>query len=324
MEGATVNDVILTIVGGALRKYLTLHGELPDLSLVAGAPVNVRGREEQGAGGNVVSMMAVSLRTDVADFVERLQAVHGEAVSSKAYHQAVGARMMTDLTQSVPAELAALAVRSALASGLMAEMKPIFNTIVTNVPGPQIPLYMGGAEVVRSYGLGPCADGLGLFHAVTSYNGQICVSFQACRTQLPDPAVYEQCLDEVYRELQACFPARPGGKKPAPAKKKAAAKKPAAKKATAKKATAKKATAKKAAARKAPARGKTAREAAPRKAATKKTATKKSTAAVKSRRGKKPREKAPHGRPPHGRPPLRNRCGPSTPGSDLRVDRVAL
>ncbi|HEY7775740.1 MAG TPA: wax ester/triacylglycerol synthase family O-acyltransferase, partial [Kineobactrum sp.] len=207
--GATVNDVILSIVGGALRLYLQDKHELPERSLVAGAPVNVRQQSDTGSAGNQVSMMSIALRTDIADPLGRLQAVHDEAVASKAYHQAVGARLMTDMTQSLPAELAALAVRATLSSGLMAGMKPVFNTIVTNVPGPQVPLYMGGAKVVRSYGLGPCIDNLGLFHAVTSYNGQIAIAFQACRQMMPDPGFYEQCLYEAYKALQQAVGMQP-------------------------------------------------------------------------------------------------------------------
>ncbi len=203
VSGATVNDVILSIVGGALRSYLLDKGELPEGSLVAGAPVNVRKSDEAASAGNQVSMMVLALGTDIAEPRERLQSVHESAVGSKAYHEAVGARLMTDMTQSLPAELAALGVRAALGSGLMAGMKPIFNTIVTNVPGPQVPLYMGGAEVNRSYGLGPCLDNMGLFHAVTSYNGQIAVAFQSCREMMPDPGFYEQCLYAAYAALQA-------------------------------------------------------------------------------------------------------------------------
>lgn len=209
VPGATVNDVILSIVGGSLRNYLLDKGELPEGSLVAGAPVNVRRSEDAAAAGNQVSMMVIALGTDIAGPRERLQAVHEAAVGSKAYHEAVGARLMTDMTQSLPAELAALGVRAALGSGLMAGMKPIFNTIVTNVPGPQVPLYMGGAQVVRSHGLGPCIDNMGLFHAVTSYNGQIAVSFQACREMMPDPGFYEQCLYAAYAALQAEVLAKP-------------------------------------------------------------------------------------------------------------------
>jgi diacylglycerol O-acyltransferase / wax synthase len=206
VEGATVNDLILSLVGGAMRHYLQAAKELPGKSLVAGTPVNVRDAAEVGSAGNVVSMMTIPMRSDIADPVERLRAVHEAAISSKAYLNAVGARMMTDFTQYLPAELSALGWRAALASGLLADMKPIFNTIVTNVPGPQVPLYMGGAKVLRTIALGPTGPGAGLIHPVTSYNGQICISFQCCREMMPDPEVYERCLYQAFEELQRALP----------------------------------------------------------------------------------------------------------------------
>ena len=207
VEGATVNDVILAIVGGAMRQYLDSKGELPTKSLVAGAPVNVRDDAEIDSGGNLVSMMSISLRSDIADHLERLQAVHEEALGSKAYHNAVGARLMTDVASNLPSQVAALGLRAAASTGLMAGMKPVFNTVVTNVPGPQVPLYMGGAKLVKSLGAGPCMDGLGLFHPVTSYNGEIAISFQACRELMPDPAFYEQCLRDTFEAMRDQVPA---------------------------------------------------------------------------------------------------------------------
>ncbi len=211
VAGATVNDVMLTIVGGALYKYLETKGEAPQQSLVTGAPVNVRSEEEAGTGGNVVSMLSIALRTDIADPLQRLRTMHEEASQSKAYHQAMGARMLTDLSNSLPSHITVLAFRAASAAGLLASTKPIFNTIITNVPGPQVPLYMGGAKLVQSLGAGPCMDNMGLFHPVTSYNGIIAVSFQACREMMPDPSFYEECLRESYAELCAAVPA--AGKK---------------------------------------------------------------------------------------------------------------
>jgi diacylglycerol O-acyltransferase len=82
----------------------------------------------------------------------------------------------------------------------------VFNTVVTNVPGPQVPLYMGGAKLVKSLGAGPCMDGLGLFHPVTSYNGEIAISFQACRELMPDPHFYEQCLRESFEAMRDQVP----------------------------------------------------------------------------------------------------------------------
>jgi len=227
VEGATVNDVILAIVGGALREYLASKGELPARSLVAGAPVNVRDDSETDSGGNLVSMMSISLRSDIADHLERLRAVHEEALASKAYHNAVGARLMTDVASNLPSQVAALGLRAAASTGLMAGMKPVFNTVVTNVPGPQVPLYMGGAKLVKSLGAGPCMDGLGLFHPVTSYNGEIAISFQACRELMPDPEFYEQCLRDSFEAMRDQVPGAGTVKRKAGAGtgKKAAAKK---------------------------------------------------------------------------------------------------
>ena len=202
VASATVNDVMLTIVAGAMRAYLQGKNELPTKSLVTGAPVNVRSDEEKTSGGNVVSMMSIALRTDVAAPLERLQAVHEEAVGSKAYMNAVGARTLTDWSNRVPAQVAALGFRTASATGLLSTTKPVFNTIITNVPGPQVPLYMAGARMVRSFGAGPCLDGNGLFQVITSYAGQIAISFQSCRNMMPDPGEYEACLAKSFAELR--------------------------------------------------------------------------------------------------------------------------
>lgn len=202
VDDATINDVMLTVVGGALRKYLDAKRELPNGSLVAGAPINVRTEEEKGKGGNVINQMNVSVRSDIADPKERLAAVHEEAVASKAYANAVGARIMTDVTQSVPPAVAALGSRAAVEAGLMHRFNPPFNTIVTNVPGPQIPLYMGGAKLIRNYGFAPLTEGMGLTHPILSYDGLITISFQACREMLPDPDFYEECLNESFEDLK--------------------------------------------------------------------------------------------------------------------------
>ncbi len=206
VEGATVNDVVLSLVGGGMRHYLMAKGELPEKSLVAGAPVNARDDKEKGGGGNVVSMMSISMFSDIADPVERLRAVHEGAVQSKAYLDAVGARLMTEAFESLPEGLTALGFRAALASGLLAGMKPIVNTVVTNVPGPQVPLYMGGAKLERTIAFGPPFAGTGLIHPVTSYNGQLTIAFQTCREMMDDPEFYEECLFKAFDELSKALP----------------------------------------------------------------------------------------------------------------------
>lgn len=202
VDGATVNDAALTIVGGALRKYLEKHGELPEQSLAAMAPVNVR-TDADKSGGNIVSALTVELRTDIEDPMERLTAVHEGTSHAKEYANAVGAKTMTDYTQFIPSTLTAQAAKLASRWGLMARMKPTFNCVVTNVPGPPIPLYSTGAKMVSNFGTGPVTDGLGLFHVISSYCGEFVVSATSCRVMMPDPDFYRQCLLDSFNELLA-------------------------------------------------------------------------------------------------------------------------
>jgi WS/DGAT/MGAT family acyltransferase len=202
LPGATVNDAILTIVGGALRRYLEAKHELPEHALVAMAPISARAAGEQGAAGNRVSVMTVGLGSDVADPAERLRRVHRKAAGSKAFNQAVGSRLMTDVQEVIPGSLAGLVARIFTGFGLANRVDPFFNCVVTNVPGPQFPLYSAGARLVANYGLGPIQDGLGLIHPIFSYCGRITVAFTACRAMLPDPRFYEDCLRASFDDLR--------------------------------------------------------------------------------------------------------------------------
>jgi diacylglycerol O-acyltransferase / wax synthase len=208
VPGATVNDVALTIVGGALRHYLAAHDELPTESLVAMAPVNVRSRTDK-TGGNIVSALTVALRSDIADPRQRLEAVRQGTRDAKELANAIGAKAMTDYSQFIPSMLTAQAARLASHWGLMSRMKPAFNCVVTNVPGPPVPLYNTGARMVANYGTGPVFDGLGLFHVISSYCGQFVISATACRDMMPDPEFYRDCLQGAIDELVAATqPAR--------------------------------------------------------------------------------------------------------------------
>ena len=201
VAGATVNDVVLAIASGALRRYLSHHGELPDDSLVAFAPISVRTEAEQGTAGNQVSGMFVTLHTEIEDPLERLAAIHESTVGSKELSDAVGARTLTDITQFMPGALAGLAGRAVARTGLMRRISPVANCVVTNVPGPQFPLYMTQARMVANYGLGLPMDGMGLFHAIFSYNGSITVTVTGCREQLPDPGFYGDCIQFAFDDL---------------------------------------------------------------------------------------------------------------------------
>jgi WS/DGAT/MGAT family acyltransferase len=202
VTGATVNDVILTICGGALRSYLDAKKELPAASLVAMCPVSVRREDEKGAAGNRVSTMSVAIRTDIADPLERLQAVTEASRRSKKLTEAIGARALADMTQFVPGGLAGLGWRAASRLGLANRVKPFLNTVITNVPGPQVPLYASGAKLIAQFGMGPIMDGMGLIHPIGSYNGTAVISFTSCRELLPDPELYERCLTESFTALR--------------------------------------------------------------------------------------------------------------------------
>jgi diacylglycerol O-acyltransferase len=203
VPGATVNDVILTVCSGAMRQYLLFHGELPKETLSAMAPISVRSEEERGSAGNKISMMSVTLHSNVTDPLTRLRRVHETTKESKATAAAVGARTMTDVTQFMPGMLAGLAARAYSRLGLANRIRPVLNTVITNVPGPQVPLYFTGAKMVSLYGMGPVADGMGLIHPVFSYSGRISISVTACREQMPDPGFYAQCLQDSFDELFA-------------------------------------------------------------------------------------------------------------------------
>ena len=203
VPGATINDAVVAVVTGALRQYLQDKDELPDAPLQAMAPISVRTEDESGTMGNQVAAMVVALPTDIEDPLERLQEVYANTQASKATTNAIGARTLSDYTQFVPWALAGLASRTAGRFSLANRASMPINTVITNVPGPQVPLYMAGAKMLSLYGIGPVTDGMGIIHPVFSYDGQITISVTACREMMPDPAVYADCLQESFDDLIA-------------------------------------------------------------------------------------------------------------------------
>ncbi len=201
VEGATVNDVALSICGGALRKYLSDKNELPKRSLAAMAPINIRTKDKLGRGGNEVSQMTVRVRSDIEDARKRLKAVSADTQRAKELTHAIGAKTMTDYSQFTPSTLTAAAARLSSRFGLADMGNPNFNCVITNVPGPQIPLYFTGAQMQHHFGVGPPVNGIGLFHAIMSYCGRITIAATSCRDIMPDPAFYARCLQASFDEL---------------------------------------------------------------------------------------------------------------------------
>jgi len=207
VPGATVNDVVLTVVGGALRRLLYERGQLPADPVAAMAPISIRSAEDAAGagvtGGNRVSMMVAGLGTDLADPLERLETVHKTARSSKKTSSAAGSNTLLDVANVIPSALGELAARAYRGLGLSSLHPAFFSCIVTNVPGPKESLFLAGSKMVACYGLGPIFDGVGLIHPVLSYDGGITISFTSCPEMLPDPAHYEECLRESFEELAA-------------------------------------------------------------------------------------------------------------------------
>lgn len=208
VPGATINDAMLTIIAGGLRKYLESKNELPPKTLVAGCPIDVRAENDKSSGGNMVGLMNVALRTDIENPYERLKAVHKGAVAAKAYAEALGPKIVMDITDMVPSGVLSVAMKTAAVTGL-SESSVIHNTIVTNVPGAPMQLYFAGAQLVDSLSFGPLLPNVGLFHIVLSMvinkKGTLTVSFTACREMLPDPAFYTECLSASFEDLKkAC------------------------------------------------------------------------------------------------------------------------
>jgi WS/DGAT/MGAT family acyltransferase len=181
--GTTVNDAVLAIVSGALRRYLEARNEMPDRSLIAAVPVSVRTEEEksQGIGSNRVSAMFSTLATDVEDPVERLRQIAEANKGAKEEHKAIGADMLTKWGELAAPTTFSLAAR--FYAGLrLAERHPVVhNLVISNVPGPNFPLYFAGAKLVALYPLGPIFDGAGLNITVLSYMDQLFFGLIGCR-----------------------------------------------------------------------------------------------------------------------------------------------
>jgi WS/DGAT/MGAT family acyltransferase len=217
VEGATLNDVILAICSGALRKYLIHHKELPAESLVAVAPINRRtSAKEAETPGNNISAMNVELATHLADPIDRLRAIRAYTSQAKEAKTGLSARMMTDLTKHIPGATMAGVARLLTNPRLAPKAANVF---ISNVPGPQFPLYMAGAKLTHQYAMAPLSHNMGLFIATPSYDGKVTFNITSERKILPDVAFLRECIEASFEELLTAQPkpARAnGGKKKSP------------------------------------------------------------------------------------------------------------
>jgi WS/DGAT/MGAT family acyltransferase len=195
--GATVNDTVLTIVTGAFRDYLTRRGCDPtQLDFRIQAPVSMRSEEEKGRLGNRISAWTVPLPLDEADPREQLRRIRATTQELKDSRQALAVETMMSVMDAMPTQLLSLASRQAQGT---------VNSIVTNVPGPQFPLYLLGAELRALYPQVPLMLGVGIGIALISYNGALCWGFNADAVKVPDLAEFVDAIRaSTQRVADAC------------------------------------------------------------------------------------------------------------------------
>lgn len=178
-----INDVVMALVSGVLRQFMLDRNELPEASLVAMVPVSVHDRSDR-PGRNQVSGMFSSLKTQIEDPGERLRAIAADNIVAKEHSAAIGATLLQDWSQFAGPAVFGVAMRVYARSRLTES--PVHNLVVSNVPGPQIPLYFLGAEVDAMYPLGPIFHGAGLNITVMSLNGKLNAGLISCPELLPD------------------------------------------------------------------------------------------------------------------------------------------
>jgi len=198
-HGVTVNDVVVAICAGAVRAWLIEHDELPDEPLVAQIPVSVRAGEEWGTFGNRILLMAAPLHTEIADPLERLRATHESLLVMKQRHQALPATLLQDANHFVPPAVFSRAAQLTFRYSTSRPGRPTWNLVISNVPGPQFPLYLAGARLQANYPVSVITDGMGLNITVMSYMGQLDFGLVADRDQMPD---LERLLGRLAAELE--------------------------------------------------------------------------------------------------------------------------
>lgn len=223
-HGASVNDAVLFVIGGALRRFLTKHGPLPRKSLIAAVPVSTRAAGDT-TSNNQATMTFMSLGTHLADPAERLAHVMAASQAMKA--------QMAQLKSLMPTDFPSLGIPWLMQAGAMlygrakvAEKLPVVaNVVISNVPGPQLPLYLAGAKMLTNYPTSIAVHGLALNVTVQTYNQSLDIGLMACGEALPETAELAAYVETAFMEFQALPVAEVAEPEPAPVVKKAAAKK---------------------------------------------------------------------------------------------------
>ena len=200
--GVSINDLILAMCSGALRKYLLEIDKLPSQSLVANVPISIRVQGESKKMENKISNMLIQIATHIKDPIERLEYIHEQTEIGKSRHKAVGAKSLMQMAESVPFGFANLAVELYSLYDLKEIVRPPFNLTITNVPGPTGMLYLQGHKIVTTFGLTPVLDGFGLIIAAFSYNGQVTITTTSDAHTMPDADKFSRYIRESANELE--------------------------------------------------------------------------------------------------------------------------
>jgi len=237
--GCTLNDVVLAICGGALRRFLDERKALPGKSLTAGIPVSVRPKDDDGTG-NAISFIISTLGTDIADPVARLDAIRASVKHAKEHVQSLPRQAMMQYTVLLMAPTILT-----LLTGIGGRTRPMFNITISNVPGPEKPLYFRGAELLATYPASIVTHGQAVNITCQSYAGYMNFGYTGCHSSVPSMQRLAVYTGEALQELEdavlpkAITAGKASRRKPAPAaaapQSKPAASKPAARKPAARK-----------------------------------------------------------------------------------------
>ena len=198
----SVNDLILAICSGAIRRYLQERDMLPSQPLVANVPISIRVKGEKQEMNNQISNMLVQIATHIKDPIARLESITEQTNLGKTKHKAVGAKSLAKMAETVPFGLANLAAGLYSKYNIKEFHRPPFNVTITNVPGPKGLLYLKGHKIVGIFGLTPVLDGFGLIIAAFSYNGQVSITTTSDSKTMPDADKFSRYIRESANELE--------------------------------------------------------------------------------------------------------------------------
>jgi WS/DGAT/MGAT family acyltransferase len=216
--GVTFNDVVMALCAATLRRYLQLHDALPAEPLVAMVPISVRKADEVDLFRNRVSALTCELATDEADPVKRLMRISRRMSEAKDRFDPVSADALQDFAQFAPPAVAGQAMRLLSRLRIADRVNSPVNVVISNVPGPNHPLYSAGAELKHFYPVSTISDGIGLNLTVQSYNGQLDFGFVGDRDLVPDLWILVDLLHESMKELHGLAKAVDRSSPVAPAK----------------------------------------------------------------------------------------------------------